>query len=215
MKNKFSVLLFDWDGCLVNTLPVWLAAYKKIYQKYGVNPTTEEIVAKSWGNWEKGPENFGLKNSKEVIAEVLNELNKNYAFAPFHVGVKETLDKLNNGQRKMALISSSTRKQIQNALHFLNAEKYFSFQVVKEDVKKYKPDPEGILKIIDFFKAKKEDCLMIGDAKTDVAAGKSAGIKTLLFYPAANWLFYRKEDVSNFGANYLIEDFRKIIEIVG
>lgn len=212
MNYKF--LLFDWDGCLVNTLPVWLSAYKKVYQKYGLNPTTEEIVAKSWGNWEKGPENFGIKNSKQAVDEVLVELSKNYALAPFHNGVHDVLEELYENKRKMALISSSNREQVGAALQFLKAKKYFDLIIVKEDVKKYKPDPEGVLKAVNFYKAKKEECLMIGDSDKDIQAGKNAGVKTVLFYPEENRPFYREEEIKKVGADYLITDFRELLKII-
>ncbi|MEK9179348.1 MAG: hypothetical protein AAB893_02665, partial [Patescibacteria group bacterium] len=63
--------LFDWDGCLADTLSVWMNSYIEVYGTYGIHPTPDKIIQTSWGNCEKGPANLGLSNPQKVIDEVL------------------------------------------------------------------------------------------------------------------------------------------------
>jgi HAD superfamily hydrolase (TIGR01549 family) len=41
-----------------------------------------------------------------------------------------------------------------------------------------KPEPHVILKSIEIFGARPEDCLMVGDSAPDMEAGRRAGVKT-------------------------------------
>ena len=54
---------------------------------------------------------------------------------------------------------------------------YFDLIIGFNDVTEVKPDPEGILKILDRWNIKPSDAIFIGDMTTDVDAGKAAKVK--------------------------------------
>ena len=51
------------------------------------------------------------------------------------------------------------------------------FIVGREDVKSWKPNPEGLFMIQNHFGVFKEEMIFMGDSDTDIEAGKNAGIE--------------------------------------
>ena len=54
----------------------------------------------------------------------------------------------------------------------------FEFFVGREDVRKWKPEPDGLLKILDFFKVNTKEMIYFGDSDIDLLAGTKAGIES-------------------------------------
>lgn len=207
----YTCYLLDWDGCLANTLSVWSDAYLAVYENYGIKTTIEEVVEKSWGNWEKGPSNFGLKNPTKVIDEVISKANRGLKKVPFHEGVREVLEELHSKNRQLAIISSSPKDTLYAAISNLNAAPLFDGIISKEDVLKPKPDPEGIKIALGRFGVEEDDAVMVGDSEKDILAGKSAGVSTVLFYPRINELFYQLSDLGKTKPDFVIRDFSELL----
>ncbi|MBW2563737.1 MAG: HAD family hydrolase, partial [Deltaproteobacteria bacterium] len=54
--------------------------------------------------------------------------------------------------------------------------KLFDLVVTASDVKRPKPDPEPLMKIIEYFSLKPQHMIYVGDSKLDESAAKSAGV---------------------------------------
>ncbi len=57
--KTYNYLLFDWDGCLAQTLEVWRDSYVSIFAEYDLHPTKKQITTEVFGDWD-GPLNIGL-----------------------------------------------------------------------------------------------------------------------------------------------------------
>lgn len=64
-----------------------------------------------------------------------------------------------------------------------------------------KPEPNVILKSLEVFGVKPDDCLFVGDSPTDMEAGKRAGVKTC----AVLWGYGRREDMARWEPDYWVE----------
>ena len=84
-----------------------------------------------------------------------------------------TLEKLKELGIKMGLVTGTSRKAVNTAFRLHGLKKYFDVIVTRENVKKLKPDPEGVLLAIKKLGAK--DFFMIGDSVNDASAAKNAG----------------------------------------
>lgn len=60
-------------------------------------------------------------------------------------------------------------------------EGYFDLVVSSLDVKRPKPDPESLLKILDHFGLLPDEAIYIGDSKIDESAAKAAGIRLVAY----------------------------------
>ncbi|MFX0047136.1 MAG: HAD family hydrolase, partial [Candidatus Hermodarchaeota archaeon] len=69
-----------------------------------------------------------------------------------------------------------TRYTIIKSLQLAGIADKFEFCVGREDVRAWKPEPEGLLKIRDHFQVLNKDMIYFGDLKSDLLAGENAGV---------------------------------------
>lgn len=199
---KYETFLFDWDGCLAKTLQNWLDTYKFVYQKYGVYTNDQDILTHSWGNLQKGPEYFGIKNFEEAwreIVSVVAERNKNVAL---YNNAFQLLTELVKANKRVAIVTSSEMKIVRPAIEFNNLEKIVANIFTEEMVSKPKPDPEIVKLAIEKLHARSESTVIIGDTAKDILAGKAAHIKTVLVSHSENGLFYDLNKMRECGPDY-------------
>ncbi len=85
-----------------------------------------------------------------------------------------------NSEIKFAIFSLNFRSTIFSILSKQNLLGKFQYIVGREDVVEWKPDPEGLFKILKYFNISSEQAIYIGDSEFDMEAGKNAKIKTYL-----------------------------------
>ncbi|PIY79970.1 MAG: hypothetical protein COY80_05330 [Candidatus Pacebacteria bacterium CG_4_10_14_0_8_um_filter_42_14] len=210
---KYKYLLFDWDGCLAKTAEVWLDAYVKVFATYGVNPTLEEIVSKVFGDWE-GPAKLGIPDNDEFFEKMMPIIDKGIETVGLYPGAKEMLEESRARGARIALVSSSVRRHLDMAFANNEIKDYFEIIISGEDVEKHKPDPEVIYKALDFFKADKSEAVIIGDTKSDLLAGKNAGIDSILFYPESHKILYDKKTLLEFQPTHVISELGEILDLL-
>lgn len=94
-------------------------------------------------------------------------------------GIKELIAELHARGYKLAILSNNKRNYVIDALEKAELQKYFKTILGFNEVSKNKPDPEGLLKIIELEHVTPDQTLFIGDMPTDILAGKRAGIRTI------------------------------------
>jgi len=190
--KQYKFLLFDWDGTLVNSLPVWIRAYKKLFKKYGITVSGQEILSKAYGN-PKGCVNFGITNYDNFNVELFELVLETYYKASMFKGALNILTLLKENSYKLALITNTPNALIQSYFKENKLPDLFDVIITRDDVLKLKPNPEGYKKALaQLGVAKKlyKTVLVVGDSLQDIVAGDKLGIDCALFEP-------RKTDVEN------------------
>ncbi len=214
VTQKCKNILLDWDGCLAKTLDIWLDAYLELSHSLDIYPTEREVVENAFGKWEEGPKSFGVKDPKKFILDLLRIVNQKFPHVELYPGVSDTLKRLKESGRKIALVTSSKKGSVGPALSNLKIKEVFDALLAKEDVKNFKPDPEIIHKTLTLLNADPKESIIVGDSPHDIQAGKNAGITTVLFFPKENERFYREEDLIKENPDYFIRDFEQLLNLV-
>jgi phosphoglycolate phosphatase len=89
---------------------------------------------------------------------------------------KEALDLLS--WAKFAVITNKPEDFSRRILEGLGIAKRFSMILGGDSVQNRKPNPEALLKAMDFCQASPDETAMIGDSAVDIEAGKAAGVTT-------------------------------------
>ena len=179
-KNK-KVIVFDLDGTIVKLIADWHSLknvlndrYSKYFQKdhqfKRISAFLDEIV-------EKGDE-AELKRNFEIIKQYeIENIEKNEP-------IEETIYFINNKElfgvksgTVLAILSLNTRQTIKKSLDLANISHKFDFILGREDLRRWKPDPEGLLIIMEKYKVKKEEMIYFGDLESDLETGTNAGIE--------------------------------------
>lgn len=196
-----KVIIFDLDGTIVNLTVDWRALKDNLVKKYReiykeqcdferISRCLEKIVEK---NGENILENFfgvirhyELENIRDtqLIEETIFFIKNKGLF-----GVK------NNA--KFAILSLNVRDTIIQALELANIRDKIELIIGREDVRKWKPAPEGLIKIQNHFRIKKEEMVYFGDLENDLLTGENAGIDAYLIDDLIN-LVNKKKSVKKY-----------------
>lgn len=176
MKN-FDCIIFDVDGTLTSTNELIFASFRYIAKKYlNIDKTDEEIIS-MFGP----PEDVILKEwCGKDFAEGRKAYYKFYAdnhnMAGLYPGMKELITFLKSKDILVAIFTGKGRDATIISMEKLEVLQYFDYIVTGDDVLKYKPSSEGIIKILENLKLDKDRVLMVGDSTVDILAAREAGV---------------------------------------
>jgi pyrophosphatase PpaX len=179
---KRTSLVFDLDGTLVNSMPMVLASFTYAIEVFQSVPAPLEIFEKL-----AGPADICLRNLLEdemnlpnAMARLL-EYNRthHHQIVPFP-GAVEMLELLLKNGTEVALWTGRDRRTTDEILSAHGLWKYFQRVVCGDDFDSHKPDPEGLMHILDELSLKNSEVLFVGDADVDVLAGHASQVPTML-----------------------------------
>jgi len=210
---KYSTYLFDWDGCLANTLDVWLEGYKHALNHYKINNVSDEqIVLDFFGTGNSGAIKYSI-DPEEFYTQLYPYIEERLKVVSLFDGAAEIINNLKSKGKKIALVSSSMRFVLEPALKHNSLLTLFDAIVAGDDVTKFKPNPEPLLKALEVLRTNKEDSVMIGDSDKDVLAAQGAGIDSILYFPDYNVKFYTDNHQRSLNPTYTIKGFQEILNI--
>ena len=213
---KYNTFLFDWDGTLLDSLPVWygifldlikyadvkltLAQQRQCYNKWDNMRDFVEISDKKWADM--------MEYAKKITIERIRDI-------PLIEGVPEMLKALHKNNCQTALITRSFREVVGPMLESHGLIGGFDAVICYEDVKEHKPHPEPLLKAMEELGANPNEAVMVGDSETDLMAGNNAKVDTFLFFPPFNERIYSKTELLEFEPTQVFstwEEFLKLVE---
>ena len=211
--KTYKYILLDWDGTLVRTLGIWLEACRTTVEKRGIYLTDKQISA-SFGAFVEYMQSWGVEDITKAMEETDDTAKLNLANAVLYPNVLEVLRYLHNLDKKLALISSSWRKNIVPLLENHGLSEIFSVVVAGDDITHHKPHHEPLEKALGLLDANKHEAIMIGDSDKDLGAANNTNIDSILFYPLEHKKFYSLEKLKALNPTYIIEDFIQVETIV-
>lgn len=205
-----KAVIFDLDGVIVESENAHIEAEKQTLLKYGVQISAEELhkYTGTTANlmFTKLIRKYKLDTTFEEMfrrkEDILFRLLKEDAEPT--KGIITLLRNLKLKRIKLAIGSSSTRKQIKYVLAKLDITSLFDCIVGAEDIVHSKPNPEIFLKAAAELNVNPSDCLVVEDSKLGIEAAKRAGMKCL---------GYRNPDSGNQNlskADIITDDFSKL-----
>lgn len=194
--SKYDTFLFDWDGTICATWDLWFECFvTSAHEDYGLTHVTKKEAVENMGRWD-APIRMGYPADKFDLQEYRDKWNRFTPFvaknAPLFNGIEGFISALKSADKKLAVVSSATRKFIETSMEQHSMTEVFRLVICSEDVYAHKPDPEPILKAIDELASNLSKTLMIGDSPHDLVAAKNAKIDSLFFYPKEHY-FIDKE----------------------
>lgn len=186
MRHKINVVIFDFDGVIVDSSEDIVSAVQYTLKQFRQPALSAKEIISYVGNGAEMLIRSCFKNcSEEIIKEAYPFYRKYYLAnaivkTKLYDNVKETLETLKTKEynKKIALVTNKPEELTVKILEVLDAAGHFDLIVGPESVKRLKPDPEGIKKALARFDETPERAVMVGDTSTDIEAGKAAGTFT-------------------------------------
>ena len=211
-----EAILFDFDGTLIDTLPLYIKAYDKALRKEGFVLSKKEIAQKCFGKKEEFIcTSLGIPEKAEVFRDnYYSAINDLFVDARLFDTTVQILDFLSINKVKLAIVTFASRWYIEKMLKQCGLEKYFEAVISSSDVTQPKPHPEAVLKATALLDVKPEKALVVGDSASDILMGKSAGSKAALFTRKEYDLFYSLHDLKKAEPDFIIHDLLDLKKMV-
>lgn len=182
-----EAVIYDMDGVLINSEPLWREAEIAIFKNVGL-PFTEDMCRETMGMrtyevieywYSKTP--WQGASIKEVEQNLLNKvtnliIEKGQAMD----GVYNSIDFFKEKGLKIALASSSASSLINTVLSKIKLNTVFEITNSAEYLSFGKPHPEVFINTAQQLNVKPINCLVIEDSFHGLLAAKSALMKTVV-----------------------------------
>lgn len=206
-------LLLDFDGVIVDSENYHTAAWQRTLLAMGRDAPDSlcsraaEIDDRAFlqeifgGGIAKVDIEGWLRRKEEITAQMFADIPRLYE------GVRELIPRLVEKGVRVGIVSTTKRENIETVLASTGLGDSISLIVAKQDVKTFKPVPEGYRLAVERLGIKAEDAVAIEDSETGYHAAKAAGLKTIIVghrRPSGPWL----------GDSLYLPHFRRLDEVI-
>lgn len=182
-----NTVLFDMDGLLLDTEPLWGVSMLRVAAKHNI-PITHEKFKETTGlriyevtdHWAMHYPWEG-KTSKEVADEILDDIIASSKISATVLrGVEQTLQLLRKHHFKIGLASSSPKHMIDALVEHFGLVKYFDCITSADVVELGKPHPAVFMHCAASLGSKFNECLVLEDSVNGMIAGKAARMRVIV-----------------------------------
>jgi HAD superfamily hydrolase (TIGR01509 family) len=179
-NKQVKIALFDFDGVLVDTEPIYDVFWNAAGVRYQTGiPDFADVI--------KGTvlsdilEKYFADRSPEEVEQLRNEaLAYEQTMAlPAMPGSLEFLRLLKANGVRMGLVTSSDLAKVERAIAQYQLEDMFETLVTSDRISRGKPDPMCYLLAASDFQALPSDCLVFEDSYNGINAGTLAGMRVI------------------------------------
>jgi pyrophosphatase PpaX len=197
-NSHITTLLFDWDGTIVDSAHLGLAAFEKTFDELGV-PFAHAVYEATYSpNWYSTYEALGLPKDRWEVADELWIRHYGEQSAPLIEGVGETLLSLHDKGYQLAVVTSGTRSRVCREVEQSILSDAFAVMICNEDILNKKPHPEGLERAIRTMGVEPSECAYVGDAPEDIEMGRRGNVMTIgvrSAYPSSARVLNAKPDL--------------------
>ena len=177
--NAINTLLFDWDGTLVDSAHLGLAAFEKTFSELGVVFAHDIYEAKYSPNWYSTYEALGLPKDLWHVADDMWMRHYGEQSALLIDGVGETLLALRRKGYQLGIVTSGSRSRVDREVQQSVLKDEFAVIICNEDIVNKKPDPEGLERAMRRLNVYPSQCAYVGDAPEDIEMGRRGNVMTV------------------------------------
>ncbi|NYT74839.1 phosphoglycolate phosphatase [Halomonas sp. QX-2] len=184
------LIAFDLDGTLIDSVPDLAAAVARTLSELDL-PEPNETKVRDWvGNGApvlvERALTWALKAAPEpaLLERGYDVFMAHYGAAPntlttLYPGVKQALQALHQQGLTLVLITNKPERFIVPLLNHFELLNYFTLWIGGDSLAEKKPHPLPLLHAAHHCQVPPAECVMVGDSRHDMAAGKAAGFTTL------------------------------------
>ena len=181
-----KAVIYDMDGVIINSEPLWREALIHCFNKVGFDFTQDKCrttqgmrlieVVEYWHNEQPWQEKSIIEVEQEILQKITELINEKGMEME---GVANSIKYFKNQGFKVALASSSASSLIETVLNKLNIENEFEVVNSAENLAYGKPHPEIFINTAKQLNVSPKNCWVLEDSFHGVLAAKAALMKVI------------------------------------
>lgn len=216
--NRFSAILFDLDGTLLDTAPDFIWCLNTQRARHNLQPMDEHSIRRVVSNGARGlvQLGFGLRPEDdgydERHAELLALYTEHMAVQTrLFPGLAEVLAHLDAQGVPWGVVTNKASQYTLKLLKAMDLLQRCASVVCPDHVTHTKPDPEPLQLAAQQMGVMPEHCLYAGDHRRDIESGRAAGMTTV----AARYGYLgADETVADWNADHIIDHGGELFSII-
>jgi mannitol-1-/sugar-/sorbitol-6-/2-deoxyglucose-6-phosphatase len=215
---KFSAVIFDMDGLLIDSEPLWQQAGTDMLQQFGVTLTEEEynlttgLRTPEWVDY--WFTHFSIDKKEAVAAAKMveqNALDKIKQHGIAMPGVEYIMQFFKENKFQIGLASSSPMRLIETVVEKLNIRPYLNAITSAEQLPHGKPHPQVFLNCAELLNVPPTVCVCFEDSFNGMIAAKAARMKCVVI-PAPHVHHQGRWDAADCKLNSLLQFNQLLLE---
>lgn len=184
MKNRFDLIVFDWDGTLIDTIDWIVHCLQNAGEEFGFlipeAQAAKDVIGLCIDNAVSTlyPDSDDDTQRKIVTSYTQEYLSKQLSQKDFFPGVFEMLVNLKESGYQLAVATGKTRNGLNQALQATGTEGLFDITRCADETAS-KPDPKMLHEIIMLTHSSLDRALMVGDSIHDLQMARNANIRSI------------------------------------
>ena len=193
MLQKKSLIVFDLDGTLFNTLGDLAVAVNFALRHFGLSEHDEQRVRTFIGNGsmkliERSMGEAALPENMARTGVTVEAVHKVYSAFYWEHCTERTLpnpgivDFLNSTKARVAMLTNKPLRPSEKILNHFGLRDRFEFILCGDTTPERKPSPAGLLKILEMAGVSREEAVMVGDDQPDILAARNAKVDCVTLF---------------------------------
>ena len=217
-----QLLIFDFDGTLIDSVPDLADATNAMLTTLGKAPYPIETIRNWVGNGSKMLVERALVGKIEVLEGELIQEETDHAEQVFfdayknlsgnktvaYPDVDSGLKKLKAAGFTLALVTNKPIRFVPKILQSFGWQDLFSEVLGGDSLPVKKPDPAPLLHVCEALNVTPAQAVMIGDSRNDILAGQNANMDTLGLSYGYNY----GQDIRELNPTVAFDDFAALVD---
>lgn len=180
---QYAAILFDMDGTLLETGPIWDKATRYSLDKHTITLTENEYFSLGGLLLEIVLGNKGYDQTMIDSIRAVRDAQMVPMIADMAKWREGALDLLQKISVPKAIVTSAHKPVVDAIDGALQIRSLFSTVVIADDVRPdFKPNPKGLLLACKSMNVDPTTCVYIGDQLCDIQAAANAGMDAILIW---------------------------------
>ncbi|NWG31638.1 MAG: HAD-IA family hydrolase [Rhodocyclaceae bacterium] len=180
MRQRFELIVFDWDGTLMDSAAMIVASVQAAARDLGLDPPSEErarhIIGLGLGEaLRHALPDLPEAHYPELVARYRHHyLSRDHELTLF-AGAEELVRELAGRGYRLGVATGKSRIGLDRALAHTGLDSYFHATRCADECHS-KPHPQMLLELMETFGIAPAQTLMIGDTTHDLLMAQNAGV---------------------------------------
>ena len=216
MNNSYELIIFDWDGTLVDSQAQIINCMREAFGRVGLaSPDSADIRHIIGLSLDAAACRLAPDVDRVTIERLVNAYresalaNRNHSTQLFE-GVKSGLKTLRQQGYYLAVATGKGRQGLDMAISGTNLNDIFDITRCADETCS-KPDPTMLIEILADLNLSVDKAIMVGDTSYDIEMANNIGMDSI----AVTYGMHDREHLHPLTPRYLIDHFSEIQSLIG